>query len=81
MPPLVKDPWFGPRRLPGFGWSPISWQGWTVIVFFVVAIFACGLLLPGVALKAGAEVVLVALLLVVCLLTGTRPSSGTRPED
>jgi len=78
VPPLVKKPWFGPRHLPGYGWSPITWQGWLVIVLFVVAILACAFLLPGVALKVGAEIVLIALLLAVCLLTGTRPSSGTR---
>ena len=78
MPPLVKKPWFGPRHLPGYGWSPVTWQGWLVIVVFVAAIFACAFLVPGVALKVGTEIVLIALLLAVCLLTGTRPSSGTR---
>jgi hypothetical protein len=78
MPPLVKEPWFGPRRLLGYGWSPVTWQGWLVIVVFVAALFACAFLLPGVGLKVGAEIVLIALLLAVCLLTGTRPSSRTR---
>ncbi len=78
MPPLVKEPWFCPRRLPGYGWAPVTWQGWLVTIVFVVAIFACAFLLPGVAPKVGAEIVLIALLLAVCLVTGTRPGSGTR---
>ncbi len=27
--------WFGPRRrgrIPNWGWTPVSWQGWAVIV-------------------------------------------------
>ncbi len=78
MPPLVKKPWFGPRHLPGYGWSPITWQGWLVIAVFVIAVFACAFLVPGVALKVGVEMVLIVLLLAVCILTGTRPTSGTR---
>jgi uncharacterized membrane protein YphA (DoxX/SURF4 family) len=78
MPLLTKESWFGPRHLPGYGWSPRTWQGWLVIFVFIAAILACAFLLPGVALKVGAVVVLVALLVAVCLLTGTRPSSGTR---
>jgi hypothetical protein len=78
MPLLTKNPWFGPRRLAGYGWSPRTWQGWLVIFVFIAAILSCAFLLPGVALKIGAEIVLIALLFAVCLLTGTRPGSGTR---
>jgi hypothetical protein len=73
MPRLVEKPWFGPRKLAGWGWSPASWQGWVVVAVFVVAIFACAFLLPGLVAKVIAEVVLIGLLLLVCMLTGTRP--------
>jgi hypothetical protein len=76
VPRLTKKPWFGPRRLPGWGWSPVTWQGWLVIVVFLAAIAGCAFLLPGVVLRLIAEAVLVLLLLAVCLLTGTRPTSG-----
>lgn len=75
MPPLVNKPWFGPRRFPGWGWSPVTWQGWLVTAVFLVAILLCAFLLPGATIKVIVEVVLVALLLAVCALTGTRPGS------
>lgn len=75
MPRLVEKPWFGPRKLPGWGWSPVTWQGWAVIAIFLVAIFACAFLLPGAVPKVIAEIVLIALLVVTGWLTGTRPSS------
>jgi hypothetical protein len=74
MPRLVEKPWFGPRKLPGWGWSPTSWQGWAVVAVFLVAVAACAVLLPSTAAKVIAEVVLIALLVAVCALTGTRPS-------
>ena len=76
MPRLVEKPWFGPRRVFGWGWTPVTWQGWAVIAVFVVAIAACAVLLPGVAAKVIAEVVLIVLLLAVCALTGTRPGGS-----
>ena len=78
MPPLTKESWFGPRHLPGCGWSPRTWQGWLVSFVFIATILACAFLLPGVALKLGTEIVLIALLLAICLPTGTRPSSRIR---
>ena len=32
---VTKTPWFGPRRW-GWGWSPVSWQGWVVTIAFAV---------------------------------------------
>ena len=73
MPRLVERPWFGPRRLPGYGWSPVTWQGWAVSVGFFAAILLCAFLIPNVVIKVIAEVVLVVLLVTTCALTGTRP--------
>ena len=30
--------WFAPRRL-GWGWTPISWQGWAITLGFIVLAF------------------------------------------
>jgi hypothetical protein len=73
MPLLTKTPWFGPRRMPGWGWTPVTWQGWVVSVAFMAAIVAAALLVHGGVLKIVIEVVLVVLLLAVSFLTGTRP--------
>ena len=73
MPRLVEKPWFGPRKIAGWGWSPASWQGWVVIAVFIVAIAACAFLLPSTAAKVVADIVLIGLLFAVCWLTGTPP--------
>jgi hypothetical protein len=68
----VKNPWFGPRRLPGWGWTPITWQGWAVSGVFLVSIVVCGEFIHGIP-KAIVLPGLVVLLLAICFLTGTRP--------
>ncbi len=75
MPRLTKSPWFGPRRFPGWGWAPVSWQGWLVTGVFIAALAACAIFVHGVVLKTIGELVLIALLLAVSLLTGTKPGS------
>ena len=73
MPRLTKTPWFGPKRVLGWGWTPVTWQGWLVTGVFLAAIAACALLVPGPVVKVVVEVVLIVGLLAVCALTGTRP--------
>ena len=72
MTPLVgSKPWFGPRGL-GWGWEPISWEGWISSLCVLAGAFW-----PGrggdVAMKAAKPVAVCALLLVLCLLKGTSP--------
>ncbi|MSO92108.1 MAG: hypothetical protein EXQ86_01745 [Rhodospirillales bacterium] len=71
----VADLWFKAKRY-GWGWTPATWQGWAVTIFFVVA-FTAWLtwwvngehdplgMLPLLALTAG--------LILVCWKKGERP--------
>jgi len=34
--------WFK-RKLYGWGWTPVTWQGWLVILVYIFAIIACAL--------------------------------------
>ena len=36
---MAGRPWFGPRRI-GWGFTPVTWQGWAVTAAYVVAVFA-----------------------------------------
>jgi hypothetical protein len=36
---LVRDPWFGPKRV-GWGLAPIRWQGWAATGLFIVVVCA-----------------------------------------
>jgi hypothetical protein len=39
----TRQPWFGPKRV-GYGIRPQTWQGWAVVLAFVVLIVAVVLL-------------------------------------
>jgi hypothetical protein len=72
MTPLVgRKLWFAPRRWGGWGWSPVSVEGWVVTIAAVVVIlvFAIG----GHAAAPG--VVVAAVLVVICAAKGTSPGS------
>ncbi len=64
--------WFGPKVF-GWGWGPLSWQGWLLIVVFVAAGWAVGLV-PGLAMDAvnGVRVGLLVLFLAIVVLTYQR---------
>jgi hypothetical protein len=34
----MGGPWFGPKRI-GWGWRPVTWQGWLITVAIPVAVF------------------------------------------
>jgi len=48
----TKRYWFGPKRV-GFGIGPRSWQGWMVMVAYVVVVVTLKQLLPPEAHQAG----------------------------
>lgn len=72
--------WFK-RRLYGWGWVPVTWQGWLVIVVFIAL-----LLMNGLALETNGEpsnedlfwfffnlILTVTILLLICFKTGETP--------
>jgi hypothetical protein len=44
-PKSDKDYWFKRRRY-GWGWVPVKWQGWLVLLGFIGIVFAAALRLP-----------------------------------
>ncbi|MEY2474512.1 MAG: hypothetical protein QOK28_3841 [Actinomycetota bacterium] len=66
-PILGTKLWFEPRGWGGWGWTPVSWEGWAVVAAFVAA----SLVLSAVA--PWSVVVLVGVLVAVCWLKGTSP--------
>ena len=78
MPRLTKEPWFGPKRIAGWGWTPISTAGWvvTAVALVLVVVSLTTLARPWNALG----VIVVALALGgTASLTGTSPG-GPRDE-
>ena len=75
---VTSKPWFGPKKHVGWGWSPISWEGYLATVVFLVAVFGSLAVLPrtGSAYIVAAVVFSAFLLLVV--LTGDPPGGPKR---
>lgn len=73
-----KGYWFK-AKLYGWGWTPVKWQGWAVILLFILAVL-------GNSYRLGFDknrelpieylvelVLLVLLLIVICAIKGERP--------
>ena len=71
-PRVTSKPWFGPKRFFGWGWTPVSWEGWAVIGVFIILILPSVIVLQG-GEKTTAVIVLIGALLTVCMLTGDPP--------
>ena len=72
---MTKTPWFGPRGSGGWGWTPVTWQGWAISIGFIVVAMAIGLI-PGIRYRLSIIAVLVVALIVVCAITGTKPGGN-----
>lgn len=69
---ITKTAWFGPKRI-GWGWRPVSWQGWAVALLFLALIIIDVNVLHGSKdLRIGGAIVLVLGLLLITRLTGSR---------
>ncbi len=72
--------WFK-RKVCGWGWVPVRWQGWFVILIFVAVVTHLGVKLGARATVTNKEllwffgkiVVAVALLIIICYKTGEPP--------
>ena len=69
---ITKYPWFGPKRI-GWGWRPLTWQGWLISFVFVAVVAAACIAFGGRPITVYVGLAATAALIVVCLLTGTPP--------
>ena len=69
---ITKHPWFGPKRI-GWGWRPVSWEGWLATALCAAVVVAAGFHFNSSPMFLYVTIAAVAALLLVCLLTGTRP--------
>lgn len=66
-------PWFGPRSGLNWGWTPITWEGWAIVVAFVVVIAMTARVYGNSGKCFGAVAVSALIFVAVCALTGTAP--------
>ena len=72
--PIVgKKVWFGPRNS-GWGWSPVSWEGWLLFVVILAGLFVpVPFMRENDTARIAWSLGLVVFALVVCFLKGTSP--------
>ncbi len=72
--------WFKRRRY-GWGWYPVTWQGWASVIVYVVIVLGTHRLVPSLGLPV--LVVATVLLIGVCARKGPSPRWrwGSSPQD
>lgn len=75
--------WFKRRRY-GYGWTPVTWQGWlTVLLFLAAVVFGAVVLLndtPKNTLSAGTFAYLILLGIATALAVGISLMKGPKPK-
>jgi hypothetical protein len=80
--PLVgTKPWFGPRGRGGWGWSPITWQGWLSIVLVFAAIISIPTTTESVGLRLAGSLIVTAAAVLLAVLKGTSPGGPKRKAE
>jgi hypothetical protein len=65
-------PWFGPKSNLGWGWTPISWQGWAITALYGLVILCICVGFPA-ARRSLVVVVCTAAYIGIVVATGTKP--------
>ena len=76
----LKGYWFKAKPY-GWGWTPVKWQGFVVIVFYILAVIKIASMIDGNSHSVSDAlygvtlpiILLTILLLVICYKTGERP--------
>jgi uncharacterized membrane protein YhaH (DUF805 family) len=68
---IKKTYWFKAKHY-GWGWYPVTWQGWLVLTVFVVIIGYRSTTMLNIIIVPE-FIVYTVILLIVCLLTGEKP--------
>jgi hypothetical protein len=70
-------PWFGPKKGFGWGWTPITWQGWLITALFLACILGLGYG-PSFKLKGLVFGLILGVYFAIVIATGTKPGGSFR---
>lgn len=70
-------PWFGPKKGIGWGWTPVTWQGWLISAVFL-AVFLALCYAPPSRHRLVLLIATLAIFLGVVVATGTKPGGSWR---
>jgi len=74
-----KHLWFK-RKLYGWGWTPVTWQGWLTILLFLITILTISFSLPKEPTDSQLAWFFISLIIVVALLIGICYAKGETPR-
>ncbi|MHC1754013.1 MAG: hypothetical protein AB9861_01010 [Methanosarcina sp.] len=74
MTRITKKAWFG-KRIIGWGYRPISLEGWLVAVVFLAAIFASISYIEETAIRYAILAIILIVFQIIIYLTGDAPGS------
>lgn len=75
MKRITKEPWFGKRRI-GWGWTPITWQGWIITLILILIILVDAKYLAQTPVLLIIVLVIATIgFIIIALLTGGKPGS------
>ena len=72
---ITKHPWFGPKTF-GWGWSPVSWEGWLASAICIAVIVAAYAIWGRSPVANYVTIGSVLALVVLCWVTGTPPGGS-----
>lgn len=70
---ITKHPWFGAKNGLGWGWTPVSWEGWAASAICLIVIIGAYFIFGRAPITTYVTLGAVAALVLLCFLTGTAP--------
>jgi len=73
---ITSTAWFGPKRRVGWGWTPVSWQGWAITAVWTVGVVVVSFVLAlrqAIVAMLVFDTLAIGVLLVIATLTGDAP--------
>lgn len=64
--------WFKTKRF-GWGWYPATWQGWIVLLIYLLFIFIISFENPNIFVILGSTIFATSVLIWICAKTGEKP--------
>jgi hypothetical protein len=70
---ITRYPWFGPKRGLGWGWTPVTWEGWALTAVSCAVIIGAYFVFGRAPMTTYVTLGAVAVFIVIVILTGTAP--------
>jgi hypothetical protein len=80
-PRIGTKPWFGPKLMLGWGWSPISAEGWVATGATIGVVVVMAVAVDNVPVMLTVDALAVIALIALCMLKGTSPGGPREAQE